>query len=215
MTDTARLHAQEAVRQLRQRIRQLDDAGLDLLFREAHTHNKWLDIPVPDATLAAIFDLMKMAPTSANCAPARIVFVRSQEAKQRLAPAMSAGNLAKTMAAPVTAIFGYDTRFYERMDFLFPHEKDAKSWFTGSPAKIQENAFRNGTLQAAYFLIAARAAGLDAGPMSGFDNDKVDAEFFAGTAVKSNFLCNLGHGDPAGVHARAPRFAFADACRIV
>ncbi len=215
MTDTAQQQAQQAVIQLRQRIQKLDADGLDLLFRDAHTHNKWLDIPVPDATLAEIFDLMKMAPTSANCSPARIVFVRSRQAKERLRPAMASGNLEKTMAAPVTAILAYDMAFYEKMDFLFPHAKDAKSWFTGSPAKIQENAVRNGTLQAAYFLLAARAAGLDAGPMSGFDNAMVDAEFFAGSAVKSNFLCNLGHGDPAGVYARSPRFAFDDACRIL
>jgi 3-hydroxypropanoate dehydrogenase len=215
MNNTAHLQAREAIREVRRRIGRLDENGLDLLFREARTHNGWLDQPVLDEELVALFDLMKMGPTSANCSPARIVFLRSPEARERLRPALSSGNLGKTMAAPVVAILGYDNRFYERLDFLFPHEPSARSWFDGSASKAEETAFRNGTLQAAYFLIAARAVGLDTGPMSGFDNAKVDAEFFPGTSIKSNFLCNLGHGDPERVFARSPRFAFDDVCKIL
>jgi 3-hydroxypropanoate dehydrogenase len=191
----------------------LDASALDQLFRAARTHNGWLPRPVTDDELRAIYELMKWAPTSANCSPVRIVFVRSREAKERLRPALSSGNLDKTMAAPVTAIVGHDLEFYEKLPQLFPHA-DARSWFAGKPAAIETTAFRNGSLQGAYFILAARALGLDCGPMSGFDNAKVDAEFFAGTAVRSNFLCNLGHGDPAKLFARSPRLAFDDACRI-
>jgi 3-hydroxypropanoate dehydrogenase len=191
----------------------LDASALDQLFRAARTHNGWLPRPVTDDELRAIYELMKWAPTSANCSPVRIVFVRSREAKERLRPALSPGNLDKTMAAPVTAIIGHDLEFYEKLPQLFPHA-DARSWFAGKPAAIETTAFRNGSLQGAYFILAARALGLDCGPMSGFDNAKVDAEFFAGTAVRSNFLCNLGHGDPAKLFARSPRLAFDDACRI-
>jgi 3-hydroxypropanoate dehydrogenase len=191
----------------------LDAPALDQLFRAARTHNGWLPQPVTDDELHAIYELMKWAPTSANCSPARIVFVRSREAKERLRPALSPGNLEKTMAAPVTAIIGHDLEFYEKLPQLFPHA-DARSWFAGKPAAIETTAFRNGSLQGAYFMLAARALGLDCGPMSGFDNAKVDAEFFAGTAISSNFLCNLGHGDPAKLFARSPRLAFDDACRI-
>ncbi len=192
----------------------LDAPALDQLFRAARTHNGWLPRPVTDDELRAIYELMKWAPTSANCSPVRIVFVRSREAKERLRPALSPGNLDKTMAAPVTAIIGHDLEFYEKLPQLFPHA-DARSWFAGKPAAIETTAFRNGSLQGAYFILAARALGLDCGPMSGFDNAEVDAEFFAGTAVRSNFLCNLGHGDPAKLFARSPRLAFDDACRIV
>jgi 3-hydroxypropanoate dehydrogenase len=191
----------------------LDTSALDQLFRTARTHNGWLPKAVSDDELRAIYELMKWAPTSANCSPARIVFVRSREAKERLRPALSPGNLEKTMAAPVTAIIGYDLEFYEKLPQLFPHA-DARAWFAGKPAVIETTAFRNGSLQGAYFILAARAVGLDCGPMSGFDNIKVDAEFFAGTSVRSNFLCNLGHGDPAKLFARSPRLAFDDACRI-
>jgi 3-hydroxypropanoate dehydrogenase len=191
----------------------LDTSALDQLFRTARTHNGWLPKAVSDDELRAIYELMKWAPTSANCSPARIVFVRSREAKERLRPALSPGNLEKTMAAPVTAIIGYDLEFYEKLPQLFPHA-DARAWFAGKPAVIETTAFRNGSLQGAYFILAARAVGLDCGPMSGFDNAKVDAEFFAGTSVRSNFLCNLGHGDPAKLFARSPRLAFDDACRI-
>jgi 3-hydroxypropanoate dehydrogenase len=191
----------------------LDSAGRDLLFNNARTHNGWTSEPVTDAQLRELFDLMKMAPTSANCSPARIVFVRTPEAKAKLAPALSAGNLDKTMAAPVTAIIGHDMAFHEHLPRLFPHA-DAKSWFVGKEEHIATTAFRNGTLQGAYLILAARAVGLDCGPMSGFDNAKVDAAFFAGTTFKSNFLCNLGHGDPAKLFGRSPRFDFDDVCKI-
>ncbi|HEY4134505.1 MAG TPA: malonic semialdehyde reductase [Alphaproteobacteria bacterium] len=192
----------------------LDDAALDLLFRDARTHNVWTDRPVSDAELRAAFDLARMGPTSANTSPARYVFVRSAEAKQRLAPALSAGNLEKTMAAPVTVIFGHDLRFYDHLPKLFPHV-DARPWFAGAPELIEKTAFRNGTLQGAYFMLAARALGLDCGPMSGFDNAMVDAAFFAGTEVKSNFICSLGHGDADKLFPRSPRFAFDEVCRIL
>ena len=191
----------------------LDDAALDQLFRTARTHNGWLPQPVTDDELRAIYDLMKWAPTSANCSPARIVFVRTREGKERLRPALSPGNLDKTMAAPVTAIIGYDLAFYEKLPQLFPHT-DARAWFAGKPAVIETTAFRNGSLQGAYLILAARALGLDCGPMSGFDNAMVDAEFFAGTSIRSNFLCNLGHGDPTKLFGRSPRLAFDEACRI-
>lgn len=193
----------------------LSDDALDILFRDARTQNAWTDEPVSDETLVRIFDLMKMAPTSANQSPARFIFVKSKEAKEKLAPALSEGNLAKTMAAPVTAIIGYDVEFYEHLPRLFPHAPEARTWFNWSKEWAEMNAFRNGSLQGAYFMLAARACGLDCGPMSGFDMKKVDEAFFAGTAVKSNFLCNLGHGDPKGLFPRSPRFDFADVCKII
>jgi len=192
----------------------LDSQALDQIFRLARTHNGFIDRPVSDAQLNAIYDLMRWGPTSANCSPARIVFLRSSAAKERLRPALSPGNLDKTMAAPVTAIIGYDTEFYEKLPRLFPHT-DARSWFVGKPAHIESTAFRNGSLQGAYFIIAARAVGLDCGPMSGFDQAKVDAEFFPGGKVKSNFLCNLGYGDPTKLFARSPRLEFDEACRVL
>ena len=191
----------------------LSEPALDLVFRSARTHAHWQDRPVDDQTLHALYDLLRWGPTSANCSPARIVFVRSRDAKQRLRPALSAGNLDKTMAAPATAIIGYDLRFHDHLPRLFPHT-DARSWFDGRDELIRTTAFRNGTLQGAYLIIAARALGLDCGPMSGFDNAKVDAEFFAGGTVKSNFLCNLGYGDAAKLHPRNARLAFDEACRI-
>jgi 3-hydroxypropanoate dehydrogenase len=193
---------------------ELDAAGRRLLFTDARTHNAWTAEPVPDARLAELFDLMKMAPTSANCSPARILFLRSREAKERLRPALSAGNLDKTMAAPVTAVLGHDLDFHEQLPRLFPHA-DARAWFAGKPDHIATTAFRNGSLQGGYFILAARAVGLDCGPMSGFDHARVDAEFFPGGTVRSNFLCNLGHGDPAALFPRSPRFAFEEACRIL
>lgn len=193
----------------------LDDHALDVIFRQARTHNAWLPKPVSDDTLRQFYDLMKWGPTSANCSPARILFIRSPDAKERLKPALSDGNRDKTMAAPVTAILGYDTEFYETLPRLFPHDQTARSWFAGKPDVIQTTAFRNGTLQGAYMIIAARAVGLDCGPMSGFDNAKVDAEFFPGSSVKSNFLCNLGYGDPKGLFPRSPRLPFDDACTIL
>jgi len=191
----------------------LDDAALDVLFRDARTHNGWSDRPVAAETLAAAWDLAKWGPTSANCSPARIVFVVSEDAKERLKPCLAEGNVAKTMAAPATAIIGHDLEFYERLPDLFP-AVDARSWFVGKPAHIEATAFRNGSLQGAYFIIAARAVGLDCGPMSGFDNAKVDEAFFAGTQIRSNFLCNLGYGDPAKLYPRNVRLGFDDACRI-
>ncbi len=192
----------------------LDDAALDLLFRAARTQNKWQPRPVSDTLLRAVWELAKMPPTSANCAPARILFVKSPEAKEKLKPALSEGNRDKTMQAPVTAIIGYDLEFYEKLPFLFPHT-DARSWFAGKPELIRTTAFRNGTLQGAYLIMAARALGLDCGPMSGFDNEMVDAAFFPDGNVKSNFLCSIGYGDPAGVMPRSPRFSFEEACRIL
>jgi 3-hydroxypropanoate dehydrogenase len=192
----------------------LDDAALDTLFRTARTHNAWQKKPVSDALLQAVWELAKMGPTSANCSPMRILFVRSAEAKARLVPLLLEGNRAKTLQAPVTAIIGYDIAFYENLPRLFPHT-DARAWFVGKPALIATTAFRNGTLQGAYLIMAARALGLDCGPMSGFDNDAVDAAFFPGGTVKSNFLCSLGYGDPAGMLPRHPRLAFDEACKII
>jgi 3-hydroxypropanoate dehydrogenase len=193
----------------------LDDVALDRIFRAARTHNGFTDTQVTDQQLHAIYDLMKYGPTSANCSPARIVFVRSRQAKERLRPALSASNLEKTMAAPVTAIVAYDLEFYEKLPQLFPHNLDAINWFKGKPAMIETTAFRNGSLQGAYLIIAARALGLDCGPMSGFDNARVDAEFFPEGKHKSNFLCNLGIGDPSKLFARSPRLPFEQACSVL
>ncbi len=192
----------------------LPDNCLDQIFRAARTHNAWRDKDIPDSLLHELIDLVKLGPTSANCSPARFVFVKSREAKERLKPLLSDGNRDKTMKAPVCAIIGYDLEFYEHLPRLFPHT-DARSWFAGNEKKIQETAFRNGTLQGAYLILAARALGLDTGPMSGFDNKGVDAEFFAGTKVKSNFLCSLGYGDASVLFPRSPRFSFDEMARIV
>ena len=192
----------------------LPKSALDQLFLEARTHNAWRDRDVPDALLHEIVDLAKMGPTSANCSPARFVFVKSREAKERLKPHLSDGNRDKTMKAPVCAIIGYDLDFYQHLPKLFPHA-DAKSWFEGNEQKIQETAFRNGTLQGAYLIMAARAVGLDCGPMSGFDDKAVDREFFAGTNIKSNFLCNLAYGDASVLFPRSPRFDFDEMAKII
>ncbi|MDX2263595.1 MAG: malonic semialdehyde reductase [Hyphomicrobiales bacterium] len=192
----------------------IDQHALNQLFLEARTHNKWQDKPVTDGQLREIVDLMKMAPTSANQSPARIVFLKSADAKERLKPHLMPGNVEKTMTAPVVAIIGHDNEFYEHLPFLFPHA-DAKSWFVGNQPFIERSAFQNGTLQVAYFIMAARAIGLDTGPMTGFNNAGVDAEFFAGTPVKSNVLVNLGYGDPAGLFPRSPRFSFEQIAKIV
>jgi 3-hydroxypropanoate dehydrogenase len=184
------------------------------LFLEARTQNKWQAKDVPDSLLRELVDVMKMAPTSANCSPARIVFVKSKDAKEQLRATLAPGNVDKTMGAPVTAIIGHDMRFYDHLPKLFPHA-DAKSWFVGKDEHIGLTAFRNGSMQGAYLIMAARALGLDSGAMSGFDNAKVDAMFFKDTTVKSNFLLNLGYGDPAGVMARSPRFAFDEMAKIV
>jgi 3-hydroxypropanoate dehydrogenase len=190
----------------------IDAAGHDLLFREARTHNKWKDAPVADETLRELYDILKFGPTSANSSPARFVFIRTKEGKQKLAPALSAGNTEKTMAAPVTVIVAYDPKFYEKLPTLFPHNPDAISWFTSNDSLAATTAFRNGTLQGAYLLIAARSLGLDIGAMSGFDNATVDAAFFARNGWRSNFLVNLGYGDPAGLFDRSPRLPFEEAC---
>jgi len=192
----------------------LDDAALDALLRESRTYHGFDGRPVSESTIRDLYETMKWGPTSANSNPGRFVFVRSPEGKARLAPALSAGNHDKTLAAPCTVIVAYDTEFYEKLPVLFPHV-DARSWFLGKPAHIQTTAFRNGTLQGAYLMLAARALGLDVGAMSGFDNHKVDEAFFAGTSIRSNFLVNLGHGDPAKVHKRNPRPAFDEVCRIL
>ena len=192
----------------------ISDAGLDQLFRKARSYNGWLDKPVSDVQLQGIIDLMKMAPTSANCQPIRIKFLKSDEAKQRLKPFLMEGNQEKSMTAPVVAILGYDLEFYENLPKWFPHT-DAKSWFVGNDELIETTAFRNSTLQGAYLMLAARAIGLDCGPMSGFDNDKVDAEFFADSPVRSNFICALGYGDPASIFDRSPRPTFDDLAQIL
>jgi 3-hydroxypropanoate dehydrogenase len=192
----------------------LDDHSLDQLFREARTQNRWQDRPVPDAKLEEIYDLLKFGPTSANSSPARFVFVRTAEGKAKLKQALSAGNVEKTMTAPVTVIIAHDVEFYEKLPFLFPHA-DARSWFAGNKAFAETSAFRNGTLQGAYLMMAARAVGLDVGAMSGFDNAKVDELFLAGTSWKSNFLVNIGYGDPAGLFPRSPRLSFDEAAKLV
>jgi 3-hydroxypropanoate dehydrogenase len=189
----------------------IEAAGLDLLFREARTHNKWRDQPVSDETLHELYNLMKFGPTSANSSPARFVFIRTKEGKQKLAPALSAGNTEKTMTAPVTVIVAYDPKFFEKLPDLFPHNPDAASWFTSNDSLAATTAFRNGTLQGAYLLVAARALGLDIGAMSGFDNATVDAAFFAANGWRSNFLVNIGYGDPEGIFNRSPRLTFEEA----
>lgn len=192
------------------------EQDLDLMFRNARTYNGWLDKDVEDEKLHALYDLMKMGPTSANCCPARILFLKSDEAKEKLKPALMEGNIEKTMSAPVVALIAHDLEFHEHLPFLFPHT-DAKSWFTGDKKKQyrEETAMRNGTLQGGYFIMAARAVGLDCGPMSGFDQDKVNDQFFKGTSHKINFLCNLGYGDKDTIFPRSPRFEFKTVCDIL
>ncbi|WP_116083367.1 malonic semialdehyde reductase [Tropicimonas sp. IMCC34011] len=191
-----------------------DADTLSRLFLEARSHNGWQDRKVPDDTLRTLWDTLKMGPTSANCSPGRFVFIRSEEGKERLRPALSGGNLDKTMAAPVCVIIAHDPKSYEHLPDLFPHA-DARSWFTGSDDLARETAFRNGTLMGAYLMIAARALGLDVGPMSGFDKTKVEEIFLAETGWKANFLCNLGYGDASKLYDRLPRLGFDTACRLV
>jgi len=192
----------------------VEATSLARIFTEARTHNAFLDRPVADELLVKAIDLAKMGPTSANQSPMRVLFLRSREAKERLRPALSPGNLDKTMSAPVVAITAYDEQFYERLPFLFPHA-DAKSWFAGDPVKAARAAFQNGTLQVAYLIIALRAVGLDTGPMTGFDNAKVDSEFFPEGHVKSNVLINIGYGDHEKLFPRSPRFSFAEIAKIL
>ncbi|MEX0758622.1 MAG: malonic semialdehyde reductase [Tistlia sp.] len=194
----------------------LDSRSLDLLFGKARTHTAWLERAVEPALLRRLHDLWKMPPTSANCSPQRVLFLVSTEAKQRLRPHLLAGNVAQTMSAPVTAILAYDLAYHEHLPRLFPRA-DARAWFAGDDKQAlrQATAFRNGSLQGAYLMLAARALGLDCGPMSGFDNAGVDEAFLAGTGWRSNFLCNLGHGDPKALHPRSPRFDFDEVCRIL
>jgi len=192
----------------------VNDEALDIIFRSARSQNKWQDRPVTPALLMAVYDLMRWGPTSANCSPARIVFLLSQEAKARLKPYLLPQNVEKSLTAPAVAVIGYDLDFPALLPRLFPHNPGAKDWFHDAALR-ERTAFRNGSLQGAYFIIAARALGLDCGPMSGFDNTGVDKDFFAGTNVKSNFICALGHGDPAGVFERSPRLEFDEACKIL
>jgi 3-hydroxypropanoate dehydrogenase len=193
----------------------LSEHTLDKLFRDARTHNAWHDTPVTVETLHTLIALTALGPTSANCSPARFVFIASPEAKKRLEPLLSEGNREKTMTAPVCAIIAYDTRFYEHMEKLFPHMPSARSWFDADEQTAFEHGFRNGTLQGGYFIMAARALGLDTGAMSGFDKDGVDREFLSGTTYKSNFLCNLGHGDGSVLFPRLPRFSFDEIAKII
>ena len=193
----------------------LNQEQLALLFSSARTHNEWLDKSVSDEQIHAIYEAMKWAPTSANSSPARIVFVKSAEQKEKLVACMSPGNADKTRKAPVTAIIGMDMAFYEKLLQLFPHAPDARSWCEGNDAVVESTAFRNSSLQGAYLMMAARALGLDCGPMSGFDADKINAEFFAGRSVKVNFVCNIGYGDADKLFPRSPRLAFDEACKIV
>jgi 3-hydroxypropanoate dehydrogenase len=192
----------------------VNDEALDVIFRKARTRYAWEERPVSDALIQAIYDLLKMGPTSANCSPARFLFLKSKEAKETLRPHLIPTNVEKTMTAPVTAIVGYDLEFYEKLPKLFPHT-DARSWFAGDPPLIEKTAFRNGTLQGGYLIIAARALGLDCGPMSGFDNEGVDRDFFAGTTIRSNFLVNIGYGTDKNLFPRSPRLTFDEACKII
>jgi len=192
----------------------VSDQALDILFREARTYNTWSDKEVSDVLMQAVFDLTKMGPTSANCCPARFKFVKTEEAKQRLKPHLDEGNVAKTMAAPVTVIIANDLEFYEKLPKLFPHA-DARSWFAGNDPVIKATAMRNGTLQGGYFIIAARALGLDCGPMSGFDTQGVKDEFFPDDNVEVNFICSIGYGTDEGLFPRSPRFDFDEVCEIL
>ena len=192
----------------------ITDQAFDVIFRAARTANAWQDKPVSDDLLKKIYDDMKFGPTAANSCPLRIIFVKTPAAKARLKPVMDEANLAKTMAAPVNAIFAYDTKFYDQLPKLFPHA-DARSWFVGEEKMSMETAFRSSSLQGAYFMIAARAHGLDCGPMSGFNNNMLDKEFFPDGQYKSNFICNLGYADHSRAFPRLPRLGFDEACKIV
>lgn len=206
--------ARRAADVLHEQVHALDEEGLDLVFREARSHNGWLDSPVSDEQLHELYELLKMGPTSMNCCPARFVFIRSEEGRQRLRPAINQGNLAKTLAAPVIVIVAYDLEFFRKLPILFPHT-DAQKFFAGKEEHAAITAIRNGTLQGAYLIFAARALGLDCGPMSGFNNAMVDAEFFPGSSIRSNFLCGLGRGDSSKLFQRLPRLSFSQACELL
>ena len=214
MSDVRAL-AQQEIRDMRQRIEQLDADGIDLLLRNARSHYAWADRPISDSDLERIFDIMVWGPTSNNGHPIRILFARSDEAKQRLVPALKGNNVEKVLSSPVCAIIGFDTKFYERLPELFPHDPGKVQMFIDNPKRCADDAFRNGTLQGAYFMIAARALGFDVGPISGFFNDIVDAEFFADTTIKSNFLCNVGYGDESAVWQKLPRPSFDSICTLI
>ncbi len=192
----------------------LSESALDQVFRQARTHSGWLPNPVPTELLRQIYDLAALGPTSANTTPARFVFLTTREAKERLRPTLSPGNVEKTMAAPITVIIAWDTEFYEKLPKLFPHA-NARPWFAGNRVLVEETGFRNSSLEGAYFILAARALGLDCGPMSGFDQSKVNAEFFPDGKWKSNFLCNLGYGDATKLFPRSPRLPFEEACQVL
>lgn len=192
----------------------LDKSALDTLFNDGRSYNGWLDKPVSDELLKQVYDLTKMAPTSANCQPLRVVYVTSDEAKEKLKPALMPGNVDKVMTAPACAILGMDMEFHEHLPQLFPHD-DARSWFAGNDELVETTAFRNSSMQGGYFILAARALGLDTGALSGFDNAKVDELFFAGTKIKSNFLCNIGYGDEVSLYPRSPRPDFDQFCKII
>ena len=206
--------AQRRAAQLKARVEPLGDDALDLLFREARSHNGWTDRPVPDSVLRELYDIVRWGSTSMNCCPARFLFIRTDEGKQRLAKILMPTNVDKVLAAPVTVVIGTDSAFYERMPELFPH-RDVAPMFRDNQALAASTAFRNGTLQGAYLILAARALGLDCGPMSGFDNDAADREFFGGTTITSNFLCSLGYGDTSRVFQRLPRLDFESACELL
>lgn len=209
--ELARESAQAAVRTLRSRKTELDADSVDIILGDARSHYAWQDKPVPEELLLKLYELTAAGPTSMNTCPARFVFVKSPEGKERLAKSLKAKNIDKMMAAPVTAIIAHDLEFWRYLPFLFPHE-DRRPFFEGKPAHCEATAFRNGTLQGAYFMIAARALGLDVGAMSGFSNEVVDEEFFAGTTLRSNFLCNIGYADESALFQKLPRFAFDQAC---
>ncbi|MEL7087656.1 MAG: malonic semialdehyde reductase [Planctomycetota bacterium] len=212
--DAQRAQAQQDHRDLRARMDRLPDDAIDLILRKARSHYAWTDRPVPDALLREVYEITINGATSMNTLPARFVFVQSDAAKDRLAKALKPANVPKMMGAPVTAIIAHDMAFWQELPFLFPHE-DRRGAFEGKDQMIADTAFRNGTLQGAYFMIAARAVGLDVGAMSGFSNETVDAEFFAGTTLKSNFLCNIGYADETALFQKLPRFSFDQACSTV
>jgi len=207
--------AQQDVAALREKITGLDDLSLDLMFRKARSHNAWHDKPVSDETLHELYELMKWGPTASNSCPARITFVKSDQAKEKLVPCLMPNNENKVRTAPAIAIISNDMKFYEQMPKLMPFRPDANKMFIEKPEMVQPFAARNGSLQGAYLIFAARAIGLDAGPMSGFKNPEVDEAFFKGTDIKSNFLCALGYADETGIFQRLPRLEFEEACQII